>query len=153
MAAGSVSAESPMKKSVRYQLLPAIVLAIIWLTVLAVLSLWTANPVTVNRTQILNSQFILTARIIDPQKGTVEILELKQTRNEPFDQSLINKKINLQPTRINWEKSSTRIFPVYRDKAGDWFITPAPLPKFNYIDYPATNSIRSEIAQILAHHS
>ncbi len=149
MRAGSTSAENPTKHGVRNAMLPAVLLAVFWLMVLAALSLWTANPVTVNRSQVLDSQYILTGRIVDPSNGIVEILELRPTRGKSFDRSLIKKKVALQPARVSWKKNSVRIFPVYRDKQGNWFVTPAPLPKFNYIDYPSTESIRNEIDRIL----
>ena len=159
MPAGSTVAEHPTgaKNStgagLRYALVPAFLLAIIWLGFLAALDLWTANPVTVNRAQILNSQYILTARIIDPQKGVVEILAIQRTDGKLNPPSVLHKKITLQPAGIHWEENSTRIFPVFRDRKGDWFITPAPLPKFKYIDYPATDSMRRQIDQILANRT
>ncbi len=151
--AGNPAARNPAETGSRCVLAPAFILAIIWLGFLAVLDIWTANPVTVNRAQILNSQYILTARIIDPQKGIVEILAIQRTDGKQSLPSVLHKKITLQPAGIHWEENSTRIFPVSRDRKGDWFITPAPLPKFKYIDYPATDSIRREIDQILANRA
>ncbi len=150
---GNPAAGNPAETGSHYVLAPAFILAIIWLGFLAVLDIWTANPVTVNRAQILNSQYILTARIVDPKKGIVEILAIKRTDGKQNAPSVLHKKIILQPTGIHWEENSTRIFPVSRNREGDWLITPAPLPKFKYIDYPATDSIRREIDQILTNRT
>ncbi len=150
MKTDTVSPTKAVKSASRFRLLPAVVVTFIWLSTLALLSLWTANPVTVNRTQIMQSQYILTGRIVDPVKGTVEVLDFKQTTGKQADNLLLHQTVTLQPVRENWQADSERIFPVYRDKSGKWIITPAPLPKFRYVDYPATDSIRKEIDKILA---
>lgn len=154
----NVGAANPgTTKFVRRGLLPAVIVAILWLLILAGLSLWTANPVTVNRTQILQSQFILTGRIADPQTGSVEILTLNRVDKQPVDKTWLSKTIELQPIRQNWTKDSERIFPVFRDSSGNWRVTAAPIrraidneiPKENYIDYPDTESVQKEIDRIL----
>ncbi|MBL4883149.1 MAG: hypothetical protein JKY95_01265 [Planctomycetaceae bacterium] len=136
-------------QKVRSGLFRAIIVTFIWLGILAVLSLWTANPVTVNLAQVRHSHFILTGRIVDAQAGSVEIESLKRIDNQPVDKTLLNQTISLHPIASHWKNDTQRIFPVYRDAIGNWNITPAPLENNMHIDYPATEKINNEIDLIL----
>ena len=111
---------TPSNKAVRYGLLPAIILTFLWLGILAVLSLWTANPVTLNRVQIFRSQYILTGQIADPQTGSIKIETLIRVDNQPIDQKLLSQTIRLQPIGKHWQAETVRIFPVFRDATGNW---------------------------------
>ena len=54
-------------------LLIALAVGVGWLLLLSVLALWTANPATVNRQQILQSEIVVEAEVLDPRTGKVEV--------------------------------------------------------------------------------
>ncbi|HBN78294.1 MAG TPA: hypothetical protein DD473_21270 [Planctomycetaceae bacterium] len=125
----------------------AILLGICWLISLAILSLFTANPVTLNRVQIMRADAVIAAEIVDIQ-GTIRVDEVLFTRQgvdvEP------ETTFQVLPPSPHWQPQMQRILPILRDADGNWRIAPAPLPKTVEIDYPDRPDVRAEVKEIVS---
>ncbi|WP_339746523.1 hypothetical protein [uncultured Rubinisphaera sp.] len=125
----------------------AILLGICWLIALAVLSLFTANPVTLNRVQIMRADAVIAAEIVDTQ-GKVRVVEVLFTRQGVDVETESTFKV--LPPSPHWQPHVQRILPILRDADGNWRIAPAPLPKTVEIDYPDRPDLRAEVKEIVA---
>lgn len=71
--------ERPSSRSLlsdRARLVIAVAGAVIWLGVLVVLAALTANPVVLNRDQVLQADFVVHGKLEDPETGLVDVEEI-----------------------------------------------------------------------------
>ncbi len=125
----------------------AILLGACWLVALAILSLFTANPVTLNRVQIMRADAVVAAEIVDTL-GTIRVEEVLFTRQGVDVETKAIFKV--LPPSPHWQPHMQRILPILRDADGNWRIAPAPLPKTVEIDYPDRPDVRVEVKKIVS---
>jgi hypothetical protein len=121
----------------------AIVLAAAWIGVLAVLALTQANPITLNREQILRAELVVTARIENVAEGTAAV-EQQWGGGETLGSITV---INLRETAA--ENGGTYILPLVRGMSGSYEILAAHVPDHPYLVYPATQGALEQLQQLL----
>jgi len=119
-----------------------------WLLLLAVLALWTANPATLNRQQILQSEAIVEVEILDPAAGQVEIEGV--LRQRPAASLKAGEEIRVPLHGDHWEVGEHRFLPLIHTENGEWSVTPTALPKTPLLDYPADAELKQDILDVSA---
>lgn len=143
MASPGVAPPSPIAKRL---LLAAAALLVLWVVSLALLAFATANPVTLNREQILHSPFLVTATVISRKDGLVKV-----SREWKHGAGLPKETVRLE----NLEEAGVRegveyVIPVTKKIDGRLFVTETRLPNGRPLVYPATNDAVEEIEALLA---
>jgi hypothetical protein len=126
----------------RRSLLIATLVSLVWLLALAVLSFTTANPVTLNRAQILASTDVLTAVVEDVQQGIVRVE--RSWRNRVTEQSLSVTNLRTSAATVGLRL----LIPVVRDN-GDWQVTPSPFSERGAAVYPAMPDAERQLESLL----
>lgn len=121
----------------------AVGIGTVWLLALAVLTAATANPVTLNREQILRSAVVVQARVDDLQSGTCAVLDA-------WGPDLVGEFIRIHnladtPARNGGEY----LLPLSSAGPEDWNVTPTRLPHAPPLIYPATDQAREQLQRIL----
>ena len=133
----SLRTQQPTALPTRTQFAAASLLALAWYLCLASLAVFTANPVTLNARQILDSRWIVLATIDDD--GVVH--ERKSIRG-----LLPDGPIKLtDPCRY---PNQEVILALVRE-FGDFRVTPTHLPKGDRLIYPATQTALQQLDEIL----
>ena len=114
----------------------------LWVIGLGVLSFLTANPVTLNRDQILEATDVLTAVVEDVEVGRVGVE--KTWKNAVRDEQLT--LINLRETKP--ASRQRLLIPVTLTGKG-WQITPSKLPREPPLVYPATEESERQLRHLL----
>ncbi len=114
----------------------------LWVIGLGLLSYLTANPVTLNRDQILDATDVLTAVVEDVEVGRVRVE--KSWKNAVLDEQLT--LINLRETKP--ASHHGLIIPVTLTGNG-WQITPSKLPREPPLIYPATEESERQLRHLL----
>ena len=120
----------------------AAVIAILWPAALALLVLTTANPITLNRRQILEADAVVTAQVIDLESGTCRIVKQWSGENLPHD--LVVSKL----TEAGIQPAGEWILPLVRSSDG-WEVIPLRLPSQPRLVYPATADAVRQLQEIL----
>lgn len=131
----------------RSQKFVALALAVGWVAALAILTLVSANPVTLNREQIARSPVVVTALVEEAAGGRCRVE--RAWRPETIDGEIVVS--NLAETRA--ESGGRYILPLEPDQAGGYAVVPARLPRNPYLVYPANESAQAQLEQILAAQS
>ena len=132
----------PISKKSKPLFVVAVVTAVSWMVLLLILSTTTANPVTLNRDQIIDSTDVVTALVVDPQSGVTQIqLSWKSVVTE--GELKITDLATLSVT-----KGDRFIIPVLRIKDA-WHVTPSKLPKNPRLIYPASDEAERQLKSIL----
>ncbi len=118
-------------------------IAAVWVFLLAVLSLTTANPVTLNREQIASSTDVLTAVIQDHVEGRIRVE--KSWRGEVADKELV-----LPNLTHSGAQSGDRVLVPLFFKNGHGMVTPSQLPGRVPLVYPATPEAERQLRSLLA---
>jgi hypothetical protein len=141
-AAGSnVPAASSLRP--RLLLMAAIVLAACWWVLLALLSFFTANPVTLNREQILRASFVVTGSLSDDPAANQILVEREWKQNALHGTILVN---NLAAV----PKPRGKIYIIPLTRVGHGFeVTETVDPKLPPLIYPATPEALSQLRTIL----
>ena len=115
----------------------ATIAAIAWLLTLAVLAALTANPITINRTQILSSDALAVGRVANvSSRGVAEI-----TIENVLAGGTVPPTIHLARTADVLAVDRTYLLPLRRGAAG-WEVTPAPdRAEETYLVYPAQDEV------------
>lgn len=150
--AGSGDQVSNQRSQRRLPLLLALSAGLLWLIFLAVLSLFTANPPTVNWQQVREARLILLVRIADPQAGTVELLEVLHAdafvRVPTEGAGLQNGQLQVATPLAHWQAGEHRILPLAQAAGGTWVVPQVPLPLKPRLDYPDTPSVRQQMEEV-----
>jgi hypothetical protein len=121
-------------------------LTVCWCAILIVMACLTANPVTLNRDQILRADFVITGRVVsEPAIGEVSVSrEWKKNRLT----GTIHVE-NLTDARVR--QGETYLLPLSPSSTG-YRVTEERLAKAVLI-YPATSEAIDQLEQILADRS
>lgn len=128
---------------------PLVMIAfLVWVAGLVILCVTTANPPTLNRVQVLQSDVVIAGR---SRLG-------KDWKSHDVEAVLLNRTSEEIPTRIKILlehqppmkdiRGTVRLYPIQRSASGEWVITPASVPKFPEITYPDTPAIRQQIQEL-----
>ena len=121
----------------------AVALALAWVAILSILAVTQANPVTLNRDQILRAEVIVSARIDDVAEGACTV-EQQWKDGESLSAITVS---NLHETAAG--SGRTFILPLQRNPAGAFEVVAAPLPDRPYLVYPATDEVLQQLRQQL----
>lgn len=116
----------------------------LWMIGLGVLSFLTANPVTLNRDQVLESTDVLTAVVEDVQSGQVHV-------EKSWKDAVQDEQLAL--SNLREAKPSVRqrlLIPVTRMRRG-WQVTPSKLPGEPPLVYPITEESERQLRHVLKH--
>ncbi len=139
--AAATCADAPSTKA-RWRFRLAVALIIAWLAVLSLLSYFTANPVTLNRDQILESADVLTAVVENPATGNLRVLHAWKQR---FDEKTLALP-NLKSTEA--VPGETYFVPISAAGA-EWIVTPSKLPQHLPLIYAATPEAERQLKSLL----
>lgn len=114
----------------------------LWVIGLGVLSLLTANPVTLNRDQILDAIDVLTAKVEDPRTGKVRVE--KSWKDVVVDEHL--ELTNLG--ELKFSVNERLLIPVIRSPRG-WQVARSKLPGNPLLVYPVTDESERQLKQLL----
>ena len=114
----------------------------LWFVGLGVLSLLTANPVTLNRDQILESADVLTAVVEDPRAGRVRIEKSWKGFVEQEHLDLANL------SELKVSANERLLIPVTR-AARHWQVTQSKLPGYPPLVYPVTEESERQLRHLL----
>ncbi len=120
----------------------AAVFAGLWLIGLGVLSILSANPITLNRDQILSATDVLTAVIQDPKAKTVRV-EKSWKGAVSEDHLALSNLSAAKPVA-----GDRLLIPVSRSRDG-WRVTLSKLPNEPPLVYPATPESEGQLRQLL----
>jgi hypothetical protein len=114
----------------------------LWLIALAVLSILTANPITLNRDQILESTDVVTAVVDDLPTGRVRI-------EKSWKVAVDDKQLTLSNLReVAPQLRQRLLIPVTQTGKG-WQITSSKLPHGPPLVYPVTEESERQLRQLL----
>ena len=121
-------------------------LVVLWAIGLGVLSIVAANPVTLNRDQILESVDVLTAVVEDRDAGHVRV-------EKSWKDSLREEHLTLSELReMKLATNERLLIPVTRAPRSArhrWQITPSKLPHDRLLVYPATEESQRQLDHLL----
>ena len=138
-SSNSTSPISPRQKSL---FVVAAVTVATWMFLLLLLSITTANPVTLNRDQIIDSTDVVTALVGDPQSGVIQI-------QQSWKSVVTEGELKIADlAALSVTKGDRFIIPVLRNKDA-WYVTPSKLPKNPRLIYPASDEAERQLKSIL----
>lgn len=147
---GTPSEASPTAQSPKRA--RSIVLVIVWIAVLAILVVTSANPVTLNVVQIddaAKNGAILAVTVLDPRQGSCHVEEVLAGRADLVAALKSGDSIriaNLQSTQA--KAGEAYLVPAIR--TGDnYYIAPTPLPDQPRLIYPDSVKTRAMVHDLL----
>jgi hypothetical protein len=126
-------------------LLAALSLALLWWLGLVLLALLTANPVTINREQVLKADAIVEAAVTNLAKGEIRIQRVQNDRGTLDVPTL--RLPNLAETKA--EPGATYLIPLSRTGIG-YEVTRTSLPGQLPLVYPATPETAEQLQRHLS---
>jgi hypothetical protein len=120
----------------------AAVFASLWVCGLGVFSLLTANPITLNREQVLSATDVLTAVVKELDAGTVRVE--KSWKGAVTEDHLALTNLDA----INTAVGERLLIPVSRSRNG-WRVTLSKLPNEPPLVYPATPDSEKQLQVLL----
>ena len=139
------NADAPSSKS-RGRLFFAAGVAGVWILGLIVLAVLTANPVTLNREQILRSDYVVTARR-EAADSPVLIVQKEWKHAENLDEVTIT---NLD--EVQMAAGPEFLVPLERIGPKRFLITPTTLPNRAPLIYRATPEAEAQLKEVLDNH-
>jgi len=132
----------PAKTSAGVRRAAIALIAVVWCGLLAWLVLATANPVTLNRRQILDADAVVTAQVVDPAAGTCRIV--RQWTGETLPGEFVVAHLDETAARPGGDW----ILPLV--KIGDEpEVLPSLLPSHARLVYPATPEVLEQLEAIV----
>jgi hypothetical protein len=129
--------------SFRKVLGPALVVAVTWWVALSLLAVLTANPVTLNRKQILGSQYVVTAVVDDAAAGRVTVEKEWKTGFNVGSRTIGGLEQSGARAGVRY------IIPLTVTSEGGLAITMAPAPLNRPLIYPAGAEALKQLEQVL----
>lgn len=120
-----------------------LLLAAVWCAALTVLTLAAANPVTLNRDQLLRSPVIVVGRVEDAATGAVTVERGWRSAVGPGD----IRVTNLNETAA--EQGQTYVLPLMQVSAGTFEVVPARLPRRPWLIYPSSPETIQQVTEII----
>lgn len=143
---GSADTSQIRPRPSRTFLLIAAILAAGWALFLALLAAYTANPVTLNREQILASSYVVTATVAgDPAEGRVSV------EREWKKQALSGTVAVIDLPAAGARRGTAYLIPLSRSDDA-LRVTEAPDSTGAPLIYPATPDALKQLRTILAYH-
>ena len=123
-------------------LIPAITFAT-WMLALVGLTLTSANPITLNRLQILDADLIVEATLVDPRSGEFRI-------HDSWPKTVVEQTVTVpEAMQASAEKGRSYLLPLNVVDDGSFEVAPAPPPIDRPLIYPATTESRKQLIAIL----
>lgn len=123
----------------------ALAIGLLWVGALIALVAVTSNPVTLNRLQIAESQFVVTARVLDVSAGTVEVSHEWRQGAGPADAEIVLDNLKQTEARNGREF----LIPVSREPGGRLVVTATRLPNARPLVYPSTPEARTALTELM----
>lgn len=128
-------------------------LAALWVLFLGGLTYWTANPVTLNRDQILLAQAtgaVVVAEVIDAQAGRVRISDvLSVAEGLPVEMAIGNELFVPELTAFEVRTGDRVVLPLV-PRIGRNEVVIAPTRGGSVQAYPAETGVVQDVKQLLA---
>jgi hypothetical protein len=132
------------RRSARPLLAVAAIVAGTWWVALAVLAVFTSNPVTLNRVQILSADYLASGTVVDLSAGEISI-------EKEWKQRGLAGRIhvdNLPPTGAR--QGRAYLLPLEKIGVGGFRVAPTKLPGQAPLIYPATGEAFKQLSALLA---
>jgi hypothetical protein len=131
-----------MRRS-RILLAATAVLAAVWMVALLVLAHYTANPVVLNREQVLESPYVITGTVVgDAASGKISVE--REWKRQAFSGTIT--VANLQATGA--KTGETYIIPLSKPDES-WQVTEVPNSSGTLLVYPATPPALDQLKAIM----
>lgn len=124
------------------RLVVAVFLAAAWVIVLGVMSVLTANPVTLNRAQILEAAEILTVQVEDARSGLVRV-------EKSWKGAIDDDQLRLRNLNETAARSGDRLLVPVSAVSDGWIITRSKLPGDPPLVYPASEDAEQQLRRLL----
>ncbi len=131
----------PSRANRRFPLRMSLLLAGAWLGFLLFLTLTSANPITLNRTQLRGADLIVIARMIDPAAGRCELIE--SLYGPEIETSFAVRRMDVSGVQVN----GVYLLPLSIDAPPRYDITPTP--DGGRLIYPAVPAALSQFREIM----
>jgi hypothetical protein len=138
--------EASSRRSSRRLLAVAAIIAALWWCSLALMAAFTANPVTLNREQILRSDAVVTGTV-DTGRGSVEVQ--KQWKGDALAKTLEIGRLKETGAR----DGRTYLVPLEKEPSGGYDVTRSRLPNNDPLIYPATTEAIAQLERLLSEQS
>lgn len=143
-AASSLAPSDTPSRPSRGSLLFVIVVTVVWCALLMVMAWRTANPVALNRDQILRAELVITGKVAgDPHAGEVSVI--REWKKNGLKGSIHVE--NLEDTGAR--AGETYVMPLAPAATG-YRVAPARLEGGAVLIYPATPAAIAQLEEILA---
>lgn len=120
----------------------AVIVAMFWLFALSVLAVWTANPVTLNRVQILEADEVLKVLVDDWPAGRMHI-------KKSWKRQITAEQIQITGLPTDSQSAGTMLLIPVTRRRDQWVVTPSPLPNGLPLIYPATPEAERQLQSLL----
>ena len=120
----------------------AVIVTLFWLLALAILAVWTANPVTLNRVQILEADAVLKVAVEDWATGRMRV-------DKSWKQPIDDKQIQITELPRDSQLAGTVLLIPITHQRGRWIVTPSLLPNGAPLVYPATPESERQLQSLL----
>ncbi len=114
----------------------------LWVLGLGLLSFLTANPVTLNRDQILESTNVLTAVVEDIEVGRVRV-------EKSWKGAIADEQLTLSNLPETKPVARQRLLIPVTFTRPQWLVTPSKLPRGPPLVYPATEESERQLRHLL----
>ena len=121
----------------------AVLIVALWWLFLGGMALFTANPVTLNREQIIRAEIVVTATVVDPVNGTIHVEKSWKSDRQFETITLRNLKESKAKAGVSY------IIPVTESRAGRYHVTTTRLPNNPPLIYPNTPESKEQLQSIL----
>lgn len=140
---GSIADLQTNVTSARKSLICAVSVAVLWWLALGWLALFTANPVTLNRDQVLRAEYVVTGTISDLTKGTVTVHK-EWKHNAALDEITVE---NLN--EAGGKPNTKYLIPLKSNSDHEFRVMPMRLPEETPLIYPATEDAINQLTDLL----
>lgn len=129
----------------RSRWLAALTVAFLWIAGLALLAIFTANPITLNRDQILRSEIVLRGTVLDTTQSRVKVDQTWKGSDVPIELRVEN----LAETGARVQQSYLLPLSVARGDRRTYRVTESLLPNGAPLIYPATPEAEAMLGELL----
>ena len=114
----------------------------LWVIGLGVLSFQTANPITLNRDQILEATDVLTAVVVDVRTGQIRV-------EHSWKNTFREKQLALNNLHETKPAPNQRLLIPVTSLRQRWQVTPSKLPREPSLVYPVTEESERQLRHLL----
>lgn len=127
----------------RTQLSLVVALAVGWFIALAALAWWTANPITLNRQQIADSDLVIVGTVENAKTGTVTV-------DRKWKRDIADQKITIgNLSRVQVKDGEQYLFPLRVTDIPTYVLTPLVDVETPPLVYPSTPAAIEQLEHIL----